>query len=97
MNLREQARGQPCYMRLDGCTGNPSSTVLCHIRRGGIAGIGQKPSDFAAIPCCNTCHDEYDRRTNRLHMTAEDLDSEALRALVQWLAWLDKNGKIKVV
>lgn len=32
MNLRDSARGQECFVRLDCCNGNPETTVLAHFR-----------------------------------------------------------------
>lgn len=94
--LTEAARGLNCYLRLPNiCTFNPEQTVLCHIRRGGIAGRGQKPSDFCAVPCCFACHDEFDQRSCK-GLSRDQLDAEMLRALVQWLSYLDSKGLVKL-
>jgi hypothetical protein len=93
-DLRALARGKPCHLRLPGtCTHNPEQTVLCHLRRGGIAGIGQKPSDLAALPACEACHSALDGRLKTTHSRAQ-IDADALRGLCQWLAYLEKNGYI---
>jgi hypothetical protein len=88
VNLREKARGQECFLRLiPHCNGNPETVVLAHIRRGNIAGMGQKPVDTAAMPMCSSCHDVFDGRAqSSLQRTV--IDAEALRGLVQWLAYL---------
>lgn len=85
-DLRKMARGQDCYLRLPGhCNGNTETVVLAHIRRGGIAGMGQKPCDHAAMPMCSSCHDVFDGRAQSpLQRTI--IDAEALRGLVQWLS-----------
>jgi hypothetical protein len=76
MNLRKQARGQPCTIRILGvCCDTPEheTTVLCHIR--GLrqdsvlmqrlaGGAGQKPSDLAAVYGCHKCHDMIDGRSS---------------------------------
>jgi len=87
-DLRKLARGQQCYLRLPGhCNGNPDTVVLAHIRRGGIAGVGQKPVDEAAMPMCEGCHSVFDGRVpTSLQRTV--IDAEALRGLVQWIAYL---------
>lgn len=92
-NLRQLARGKPCYMRLPGCSHNTEQTVLAHIRRGNVAGMGAKPSDLCAIPVCDPCHSQYDGRVPS-PFTRTQLDAEALRALVQWLTWLEKAGHV---
>lgn len=96
MNLRDRARGQTCYIRFHGCSHDPDKTCLAHIRRGNVAGVGQKPSDLCALPLDQHCHDIVDGRKD-IGLTRAEIDAELLRGLVQWLAWLDKNGKIKVV
>lgn len=94
--LTEAARGQNCYLRLPNiCTFNPEQTVLCHIRRGNIAGRGQKPSDLCAVPMCFECHQTYDQRSCR-ELSRDQLDSECLRALVQWLSYLDSKGLVTI-
>ena len=44
------------------CNHDDSTTVLAHIRRGGVAGIGQKPPDLVATWACSNCHDCMDQR-----------------------------------
>lgn len=88
MNLREKARGQDCYLRLyPYCNGNTDTVVLAHIRRGNIAGVGQKPVDEAAMPMCSACHDVFDGRM-QVPLQRTIIDAEALRGLVQWISYL---------
>lgn len=92
MNLRKLARGQQCYLRLiPHCNGNPETVVLAHIRRGGIAGVGQKPCDFAAMPMCSDCHSVFDGRT-KTAIQRTVIDAEALRGLVQWLSFVNEEA-----
>ena len=57
MNLRTWAKGKDCQLRLMGiCNHDNTTTVLHHVRRGGVAGIGQKPSDLVSIIVCSECH-----------------------------------------
>lgn len=91
-DLRNLARGQECYLRLPfHCNGNSETVVLAHIRRGGIAGAGQKPCDSAAMPMCSACHDVFDGRV-KTTIQRTVIDAEALRGLVQWLAYLDSEA-----
>lgn len=90
MTLRELAKGQQCMVRLVGiCNWNQETTVLAHLRRANVAGVGQKPPDTCAVWACSACHDEIDRRT-REHDTKE-IDGDLLDALVRQLAWYDKH------
>lgn len=57
MNLRQQARGRPCMIRVPHvCNGNPETTVLCHLRMAGISGMGLKANDFLGAWGCSACH-----------------------------------------
>jgi hypothetical protein len=92
VNLREKARGQECYLRLyPYCNGNTETVVLAHIRRGNIAGVGQKPVDEAAMPMCSSCHDVFDGRM-QVPLQRTIIDAEALRGLVQWISYLRSDA-----
>ncbi|EOT9064066.1 nuclease domain-containing protein [Escherichia coli] len=66
-NLRKEARGRECQVRIYGvCNGNPETTVLAHYRMAGICGTGMKPDDLIGAWACSACHDEIDRRTHNL-------------------------------
>jgi hypothetical protein len=94
MSLEKLARGRPCFLRLPGhCNGNPETTVLCHIRRGGTAGIGMKPPSI----CASDCHSLYDGRTQDPSYSRTELDAEMLRAHCQWLDYLVKQEIVIVV
>lgn len=60
--LRNAARGERCTLRLHGCNGDWSTTVLAHLRFFGWAGVAQKPSDTLAVFACSACHDAIDGR-----------------------------------
>ena len=83
MNLREFARGKPCQLRIPGvCNFNPETTVLAHIRRGGIGGVGVKPPDICGVHACSACHDYIDGRVPR---EIRDLDTYILEGLCRTL------------
>jgi hypothetical protein len=91
-DLRKMARGQECFLRLyPYCNGNPETVVLAHIRRGNIAGMGQKPCDLAAMPMCDQCHSVYDGRL-QTPLQRVLIDAEALRGLVQWLSKIGQEA-----
>ena len=74
MNLRAQARGRDCTVRLpDICNGNPETVVLAHFRMAGVSGMGMRSPDLVAALACSLCHDAIDRRA---HM---DLDRDYVR------------------
>lgn len=63
-NLRKEARGRECQIRIPGvCNGNPETVVLAHYRMVGLCGTGMKPDDMFGAWACIACHDEIDRRT----------------------------------
>lgn len=77
--LRKLAEGQACQVRFPlHCNRNPETTVLCHIRRGGVAGMGQKPNDLCSVIACSACHDVIDGRTP---FTIQDKDSYILEGM----------------
>ncbi|HFD2068649.1 MULTISPECIES: DUF1364 domain-containing protein [Serratia] len=66
-NLRKEARGRDCQVRMPGiCNFNPETTVLAHYRMAGTCGTGIKPHDAQAAHACSSCHDEIDRRTHHV-------------------------------
>lgn len=95
-SLRTLARGQSCYLRLAGCSHDPEKTVLCHLRRGGVGGMGLKPDDLLALPCDDHCHSIIDRRVGSDY-TREELDSEILRGYLQWMSFLIKQEIVVIV
>ena len=67
MNLRKEAKGKECQIRIPGvCNGNSETVVLCHLNQKALLGVGmgQKvPDEFGAWGCSN-CHDVVDGRVN---------------------------------
>ena len=59
-NLRKEARGRECQIRIPGvCNRNAETTVLCHIPG---AGMARKSADIHAAIGCSDCHDCVDGR-----------------------------------
>lgn len=49
-NLRKEAKGRECQVRLPGiCNHNPETTVLAHYRMAGLNGVGMKPDDILVL------------------------------------------------
>ena len=89
MNLRKEARGQDCQIRIAGvCNRNPETTVLAHFRLSGISGAGQKAPDIMGAWACSDCHTYVDSRHN-------DRDTRAfLEGIMRTQYKLIKQGKI---
>lgn len=60
--VRDSARGEECTLRLACCNHDPDTTVFCHLRFFGWAGIAEKPDDFLGVYGCSACHNAIDRR-----------------------------------
>lgn len=92
MNLRKQARGRGCTVRLPGvCNHNSETVVLAHIRMAGISGMSLKADDLLGAWACSTCHDAIDRRSH------PDLERDYVRlahleGMVRTIAQLRSEG-----
>lgn len=74
VNLRKEARGRECQVRIVGvCNRCTDTVVLAHYRMGGLNGIGQKPDDVFGAWACSACHDAIDSRVKT------EYDREQLR------------------
>jgi len=97
MNLRKEARGRDCQIRLPGvCNGNPETTVLAHYRASFVTGFGYKPesADICGAWACSDCHDVVDRRRSS-YMDHADIDRLFLHGVLRTIAALVAEGKIK--
>jgi len=56
VNLRREARGRECTIRLPCCNWNSETTVGAHFRLAGLSGIGLKPDDIHIAWACSACH-----------------------------------------
>ncbi len=94
MNLRKQAKGRGCMVRIPKvCNHNSETTVLAHYRLAGVSGIGMKSPDILGAWACSACHDAIDRRAHT------DLDHDYVRLLhlegmARTLAQLHREGLI---
>lgn len=75
------------------CNGDPMTTVLAHINRGGVGGMGTKPHDLVAVWACSACHDEADGRTH--YLDASERDTYTLEALCRQLDRYVREGAVK--
>ena len=94
MNLRKQAKGRGCMVRLPGiCNHNSETVVLAHVRLAGVSGMAIKASDLLGAWACSSCHDAIDRRSHA------DLDRDYVRlahleGMVRTIAQLKKEDLI---
>jgi hypothetical protein len=92
-NLRKEARGRECQVRLPGiCNGNSETVVLAHYRMAGICGMGMKPPDLFGAWACSACHDEIDRRT--ILTDADYANLAHLQGVIRTQSILLAEGKI---
>ena len=61
--ITDYAREQQCQLRLPGhCNFDPSTSVCCHLRLPGVAGVALKPIDLISVIGCSECHAVIDGR-----------------------------------
>ena len=94
MNLRAEARGRGCMVRLPGiCNHNSETVVLAHVRLIGVSGMGMKADDLLGAWACSACHDVIDRRA-RTDMDLKDVRLAHLEGMVRTIAQLRKEEKV---
>ena len=92
MNLRKEAKGRGCTVRIPGvCNHNSETVVLAHIRMPGLSGMGIKADDLLGAWSCSSCHDAIDRRAHT------DLDRDYVRlchleGMARTIAQLRREG-----
>lgn len=90
MNLRKEARGRACQVRLHVCNANSETVVLAHVRLPGISGMGHKAPDLLGAWCCSSCHEYAD--THHDDATQRAFYEGVLRTQAQLL----REGAVKV-
>jgi hypothetical protein len=94
MNLRNEAKGRGCMVRLEGiCNHNSETVVLAHIRLSGVSGMGIKADDLLGSWACSACHDAVDRRF-RTDLDRDYVRLAHLEGMVRTIAQLRKEGLI---
>jgi len=95
-DLRKEARGRACMVRLPGiCNHNSETVVLAHIRLPGISGMGIKaPSDLLGSWACSACHDAIDRRETHNGLTRDEVRLAHFEGMARTIAQLAKEDKI---
>lgn len=94
-NLRDQARGRDCTIRVPGhCCGNPETVVGCHVRMAGVSGMGMKSPDIFIAFGCFPCHQVVDGQ-RKSEFSYEQRRLMLLEAMVRTQAILWREGKIR--
>lgn len=88
MNLRDEAIGRQCQIRLEGCQTIP--TCLCHWRQIGVSGMGLKSPDAIGAWGCASCHEKVDRTMRHDQETQLDF----ARGVFRTQAILIAEGKL---
>lgn len=81
MNLRKEAKGRQCQIRIPGvCSGNSETVVLCHLNNKRLFGVGtgQKVPDIFGAWGCSACHDVVDGRRHSIAYLSEELFYEGV-------------------
>ena len=95
MNLRKEAKGRGCMVRIFGiCNHNSETVVLAHIRIAGVSGMGMKSPDLIGAWACSACHDEIDGRTHKSGMTRDELRLAHYDGMARTIVQLEKEGLI---
>ena len=95
MNLRKEAKGRGCMVRIFGiCNHNSETVVLAHIRIAGVSGIGMKSPDLIGAWACSACHDELDGRTRKSGLTRDELRLAHYDGMARTIMQLHKEGLV---
>ena len=92
MNLRKEAKGRGCMVRIPGdCHHNSETVVLAHVRLTGVSGMGMKAPDILGAWACSSCHDAVDRR-NHTDLERDYVRLMHLEGMARTIAQLEKEG-----
>ena len=100
MNLRNEAKGRECQIRIPGvCNKDRDTVVLCHLHKPSVSGgIGLKANDILGAHGCSACHDVVDGRnlSNDKHgFTRDEIETGFCYSIFKTQVILLKEGKIK--
>lgn len=91
MNLRKEAKGRGCMVRIPGvCNHNSETVVLAHVRLTGVSGMGMKAPDILGAWACSSCHDAVDRR-NHTDLERDYVRLMHLEGMARTIAQLEKE------
>ena len=89
---RISARGEQCTFQIPGvCNGDVETTVLCHLKTGGM---GLKCHDVVSAYGCSDCHDVIDGRRRGI-ITADEREFYKFKALTRTLTRAFQKGALR--
>jgi hypothetical protein len=95
MNLRKEARGRGCMVRIpEVCNCNSETVVLAHVRIAGISGMGLKAPDLLGAWACDSCHSLYDRR-QKSDFDPDFITRCFLEGVIRTQSVLIREGKVR--
>lgn len=96
MNLRKEARGRECMVRIPGvCNFDTSTTVLAHLNMSGISGRGLKAPDLLGAHACSECHRCADSNGQTHGLERDYVRMAFYEGIFRTQAALIAEGKIK--
>jgi hypothetical protein len=87
-DLRRQAIGRECQVRLPGCNTGPC--CVAHFRLSGVSGLGMKSPDLLGAWACHNCHTKVDTT----HRGDPDVQLDFAKAVLRTQAVLIREGII---
>lgn len=99
-NLRKEARGEECQIRIEGvCNFDSSTTVLCHLNGSGTGtkfGNADPAEDILGAHGCSRCHDAVDGRNKNHGHSKEHVLICFYEGVFRTQRLLIRRGKIKI-
>ena len=90
INLRKEAEGRECQVRMiGGCNRDDMTVVLAHLRMAGITGVAQKAPDILGAWACSECHRLADQ-----HSGDDQILMAFYEGIFRTIYELIKEGKI---
>jgi hypothetical protein len=97
VNLRKQARGRECQIRVPNhCLRTTETVVGCHLRMAGLTGFGLKADDLFISWGCYACHQIVDGQRNS-EFSHDERRLMLLEGVIRTQAILLNEGKINIV
>jgi hypothetical protein len=91
-DIRDSARGEPCLVRLPGCTGSAIWSHNRHQRAG--KGRSIKSLDLNGCFCCPACDALYDGQRRDASLTREEIELAWYHAHAESLVVLARKGML---